>query len=246
MFDYRAKEHLLKNQVVLITGAGSGIGRACAIDCARLGASVILVGKTMAKLEAVYDEIEAAGYPQPAIYPIDLRSACDEDYIAMAKILEQEFGYIHGLVHNASILGQRTPLSDYESRTWNQVMQVNSTAPFMMTQALMPLLEKADQASVIFTSSGVGNRGRAYWGAYSVSKFATEGLAQVLADETENVTNIRVNTIDPGATATSMRAQAYPGENPASLPEASQIMPVYQYLLGPDSIGMTGKRFKAQ
>jgi len=246
MFDYTAPDQLLKNRVILITGAGDGIGRAAAIDSARLGATVILLGRTIEKLEVVYDEIENAGYPQAAIYPLDLRSATDEDYISLAQVVEDEFGGVDGLVHNASILGQRTPLSNYESRTWNLVMQVNATAPFMMTQALLPLLEVSKDASIIFTSSSVGAQGKAYWGAYSVSKFATEGMAQILADETGNTSKIRVNIIDPGATRTSMRAQAYPGENPAQNPLPKDIMPVYQYLLGPDSLGITGQRFKAQ
>jgi len=246
MFDYTAPDQLLKNRVILITGAGDGIGRAAAIDSARLGATVILLGRTIEKLEVVYDEIENAGYPQAAIYPLDLRSATDEDYISLAQVVEDEFGGLDGLVHNASILGQRTPLSNYESRTWNLVMQVNATAPFMMTQALLPLLEVSKDASIIFTSSGVGAQGKAYWGAYSVSKFATEGMAQILADETGNTSKIRVNIIDPGATRTSMRAQAYPGENPAQNPLPKDIMPVYQYLLGPDSLGITGQRLKAQ
>ena len=186
MFDYTAPDQLLKNRVILITGAGDGIGRAAAIDSARLGATVILLGRTIEKLEVVYDEIENAGYPQAAIYPLDLRSATDEDYISLAQVVEDEFGGLDGLVHNASILGQRTPLSNYESRTWNLVMQVNATAPFMMTQALLPLLEVSKDASIIFTSSSVGAQGKAYWGAYSVSKFATEGMAQVLAHETGN------------------------------------------------------------
>lgn len=246
MFNYTASEQLLKNRVILVTGSGDGIGRAAAIDCARLGATVILLGRTLAKLEAVYDDIENAGYGQPAIYPLDLRTASDEDYMSLAQVIETEFGALDGLVHNASILGQRTPLSNYESRTWSLVMQVNVTASFMMTQALLPLLETSDDASIIFTSSSVGAQGKAYWGAYSVSKFATEGMAQVLADETENTSKIRVNIIDPGATRTSMRAQAYPGENPAQNPAPKDIMPVYQYLLGPDSLGVTGQRFKAQ
>ena len=246
MLDYTAPEKLLKNRVILITGAGDGIGRAAAIDCARLGATVILLGRTLQKLEAVYDEIESAGHGQPAIYPLDLRTATDENYIELAEILEGEFGSLDGLVHNASILGQRTPMSNYESRTWQLVMHVNVTAPFMMTQALLPLLEISDDASIIFTSSSVGTQCKAYWGAYSVSKFATEGMAQVLSEETENTSKIRVNIINPGATRTNMRAQAYPGEDPALNLAPEDIMPTYQYLLGPDSIGVTGQRFNAQ
>ena len=246
MLDYTAPEQLLKNRVILITGAGDGIGRAAALDCARLGATVILLGRTIEKLEAVYDEIERAGHGQPAIYPLDLSTATDENYIELAQVLEGEFGSLDGLVHNASILGQRTPISNYESRTWQRVMQVNVTAPFMMTQALLPLLETSNDASIIFTSSSVGAQGKAYWGAYSVSKFATEGMAQLLSEETENTSKIRVNIINPGATRTNMRAQAYPGEDPGLNLAPEDIMPTYQYLLGPDSTGVTGQRFNAQ
>ena len=165
MLDYTAPEQLLKNRVILITGAGDGIGRAAALDCARLGATAILLGRTIEKLEAVYDEIERAGHGQPAIYPLDLSTATDENYIELAQVFEREFGSLDGLVHNASILGQRTPISNYESRTWQRVMQVNVTAPFMMTQALLPLLETSNDASIIFTSSSVGAQGKAYWGA---------------------------------------------------------------------------------
>jgi NAD(P)-dependent dehydrogenase (short-subunit alcohol dehydrogenase family) len=246
MFDYTAPDNLLAKRVILITGAGDGIGRAAAMEYARLGATVILLGRTVEKLEAVYDEIEAAGHGQPAIYPLDLRAAKDEDYLELAEILEGEFGRLDGLLHNASALGQRTPLSNYESRTWRLVMHVNVTAPFMMTQALMPLLEASADASVVFTSSGVGTKGKAYWGAYGVSKFATEGMAQILAEETENTSNIRVNIINPGATRTNMRAQAYPGEDPAINLTPEDIMPVYQFLMGSDSKGTTGQRFNAQ
>ena len=246
MLDYTAPEKLLKNRIILITGAGDGIGRAAAIDCSRLGATVILLGRTLEKLEAVYDVIERAGHGQPAIYPLDLRTATDEDYIELAEVLEGEFGRLDGLLHNASILGERTPLFQYESRTWRLVMHVNVTAAFMMTKALMPLLDTSKDASVIFTTSGVGAQGKAYWGAYSVSKFAIEGMAQVLAEETENTSSIRVNIINPGATRTNMRAQAYPGEDPGLNLTPESIMPTYQYLLGPDSKGITGKRFNAQ
>jgi len=197
MFDYTAPDNLLANRVILVTGAGDGIGRAAAIEYARLGATVILLGRTVEKLETVYDEIEAAGHSQPAIYPLDLRAAKDEDYLELAEILEGEFGRLDGLLHNASVLGQRTPLSNYESRTWRLVMHVNVTAPFMMTQALMPLLEASADASVVLTSSSVGTQGKAYWGAYGVSKFATEGMAQILAEETETPATSALTSLIP-------------------------------------------------
>ncbi|MGB0466400.1 MAG: YciK family oxidoreductase [Pontibacterium sp.] len=246
MFDYQAPEQLLANRIILVTGAGDGIGRAAAKACAAHGATVVLLGRTLEKLETLYDEIEAAGYPQPAIVPLNLESATEHDYLELANKLEQEFGRLDGLLNNASLLGVRTPIESYDPVIWNQVMQVNVTAPFMLTQTLLPLLQASEDASVVFTSSGVGRKGRAYWGAYSVSKFATEGMMEVLADEMDNTSNIRVNCINPGATRTQMRATAYPGEPPHNNPAPEDIMPLYLYLMGPDSQGINSQSLDAQ
>lgn len=246
MFEYQAPDNLLQDKIILVTGAGDGIGRAAALTYAAYGATVILVGKTTEKLEAVYDEIEASGAPQPAIVPLNLETATEHDYIDLTNILEQEFGRIDGILHNASVLGMRTSLENYDPITWNQVMQVNVNAPFILTQNLLPLLHRSERASIIFTSSGVGRTGRAYWGAYSVSKFATEGMMQVLADELENTSNIRANCINPGATRTQMRAYAYPAENPETVAAPADIMPVYLYLMGDESAEINGKSLDAQ
>ncbi len=246
MFDYQAPADLLANRTILVTGAGDGIGRAAAITYAAHGATVILAGRTTKKLEEVYDAIEAAGNPQPAIFPINMEGAAPHDYEALAATIEEEFGRLDGLLNNAGVLGVRTPIESYDSTIWNQVMQVNLNAQFLMTQAMIPLLRASDDASVIFTGSGVSQQGKAYWGAYSVSKFATEGLMQVLADELESTSNIRVNSINPGATRTNMRATAYPGENPNSLATPEQIMPIYLYLMGADSKGVNGQAMTAQ
>jgi NAD(P)-dependent dehydrogenase (short-subunit alcohol dehydrogenase family) len=246
MFDYQATQKLLQERIILVTGAGDGIGRAAAFSFAGKGATVILLGLTLSKLEATYDAIEAAGYPQPAIYPLNLESATQTEYAELAQTLNREFGQLHGILHNAALLGQRTPLENYETEVWHQVMQVNVNAGFMLTQALLPLLAIPADASVLFTSSDVGRVGKAYWGAYSVSKFATEGLAQILAQELEKTSNIRVNVINPGATRTNMRAKAYPGEDPNRNPTAGDIMLLYLYLMGPDSIGTNGQSLDAQ
>ncbi|BBB28837.1 YciK family oxidoreductase [Neptunomonas japonica] len=246
MFEYNAPNNLLENKIILVTGAGDGIGRAAALTYAAHGATVILVGKTTEKLENVYDEIEAAGGPKPAIVPLNLETATEHDYIDLTNILDNEFGHIDGLLHNASLLGVRTPIESYDPIIWQQVMQVNINAPFILTQTLMPLLHRSENASVIFTSSGVGRKGSAYWGAYSVSKFATEGFMQVMADEVENTANIRVNCINPGATRTKMRAYAYPGEQPENNPEPANIMPLYLYLMGHDSNDVNGQSLNAQ
>ena len=243
---YQAPEKLLENKVIAVTGAGDGIGAVAAKTFAAHGATVILIGRTVPKLETVYDEIEAAGGPQPGIYPICLNGAVEKDYQDMHDRLEESFGKLDGLLHNAGELGQRTPIANYKLESWQKVMQVNVTAQFLMTKCLLPLLDKADHASIIFTSSGVGRVGKPFWGAYAVSKFATEGLCQVLANELDGTSNIRVNCINPGATRTRMRAAAYPAENPASVKTPQEIMPTYLYLMGDDSQGVTGQSLDAQ
>lgn len=246
MFHYDAPQDLLKDRIILVTGAGDGIGRAAARAYAAHGATLVLLGRTLEKLEKVYDELEMAGAPQPAIVPLNLETAAEHDYIELVNQLDDTFGRLDGVLHNAGILGVRTPLESYDPIIWNQVMQTNVNAPFMLTQALMPLLKRAEDASIIFTSSGVGRKGRAHWGAYAVSKFATEGMAQVLADELENISRIRTNCINPGATRTGMRAWAYPAENPTRNPTPEEIMPLYLYLMGPDSKGVNGQSLDAQ
>ena len=183
MFDYKAPKQLLENRVILVTGAGNGIGRAASLAYARHGATVILCGRTVANLEQTWDAIDAEGLPEAIIHPLDLQSATANEYTQLSELLSAEFGCLHGILHNASLLGQRTPIESYSEQAWNQVLQVNVTAAFQLTKALLPLLKQAEDAALVFTSSGVGRRGRAYWGAYAVSKFATEGLVQVLADE---------------------------------------------------------------
>jgi NAD(P)-dependent dehydrogenase (short-subunit alcohol dehydrogenase family) len=244
--EYQPDSNLLAERIILITGAGDGIGKAAALTCAAHGATVILAGRTVAKLEQVYDQILEAGGPEPIIYPIDLEGASSENYDELCVNIAELFGHLDGLLHNAGILGQRTPLSNYRQDVWDKVMKVNVTAQFQMTQALMPVLEKSADASVIFTTSGVGRVGRSFWGAYAVSKFAVEGMVQVWASELEGLGSVRVNAINPGATATGMRAQAFPAENPGSLKSAAEIMPAYLYLLGSDSKAVNGQSVDAQ
>ena len=246
MFDYTARPDLLEGRIILVTGAGRGIGAAAAKTYAAHGATVLLLGKTEANLTEVYDEIEAAGHPQPVVIPFNLETAQPHQYDELAALIENEFGRLDGLLHNASIIGPRTPLEQLTGESFMRVMHVNVNAMFMLTQALLPLLKQSQDASVVFTSSSVGRKGRAYWGAYGVSKFATEGLMQTLADEMNDVSTVRSNSINPGGTRTSMRAQAYPAENPLDNPTPEEIMPVYLYLMGPDSQGVNGQALNAQ
>jgi len=245
MRDYQARPDLLKDRVILVTGAGRGIGAEAAKTFAAHGATVLLLGKTEENLSQVYDAIEAAGHPQPVVIPFNLETAAPHQYDELAAMVENHFGRLDGLLHNAAIVGPRTPLQQLSGENFMRVMQVNLSAAFMLTHALLPLLLLSQEASVLFTSSSVGRKGRAYWGAYGVSKFACEGLMQTLADELDG-TAVRANSINPGATRTAMRAHAYPAENPANLRTPADIMPAYLYLIGPDSRGVNGQAFDAQ
>ncbi|NIL94270.1 MAG: YciK family oxidoreductase [Woeseiaceae bacterium] len=244
--EYTYPTDILRDRIILITGASDGIGRALASQAAELGAQVILHGRNVDKLEAVYDQVEAIdGAPRPSIAVIDLATADSTAYVSLAENLDQEFGRLDGLVHNAGILGDRYSIEQYDAAMWQKVMHVNVTSAFALTQVCLPILQQSEDPSVIFTSSGVGRVGRAFWGAYAVSKFATEGLSQVLADEHRHG-KLRVNCINPGATRTGMRLEAYPAEDRDALKRPEDILAAYIYLLGPDSQGVTGQSFDAQ
>lgn len=246
MKDYKPLDNLLKDRAILVTGAGDGIGKTLAITFAKYGANVILLGRTTSKLEAVYDEIKAEGYPLASILPMNLESRNYAEYKTLANAIENEFGFLHGVVHNAGLLGRLGPISQYDPDLWAQVMQVNVHAEFLLTHALLPLLRKSDHSSLLFTTSNLGIKGRAHWGAYAVSKFATEGFAQTLADEENQLSTLRINCINPGRVRTAMRASAYPAEDPMTLATPEDIMPTYLYLMGPDSVDINGQRINAQ
>jgi NAD(P)-dependent dehydrogenase (short-subunit alcohol dehydrogenase family) len=245
MIEYIPPPDLLRDRIILVTGAGNGLGRTAARTFAAYGATVILLGRTEQNLAETYDLIDEAGHPQPAILQLDLERAGEQEYYGLGETLYQEFGRLDGLLHNAARLALLSRIDDYDLKTWNRVIQINLTAPFILTQACLPLLRRSRDASILFTSDTVGRRGKAYWGAYGVSKFGLEGLMQTLADELEN-SPIRANSIAPGPVRSRIRALAYPGEDPQSLPAPESIMPTYLYLLGPDSRGVTGQAFDAQ
>lgn len=238
---YAPSEDCLAGKTILVTGAGAGIGRIAALTYARYGATVLLLGRTSSKLEQVYDEIERAGGPQPAILPMDLEHAPYDEMQQLHNLIYKEFGHLDGILHNAGILGDLTPLEMYDVTTFTKVMHVNATATFMLTQALLPLLKAADHGSIVFTSSSVGTHPRAFWGAYALSKQAVEGMSDIFTQETQNTTSLRFNCINPGGTRTNMRAHAFPGEDPMSLKTPEDIMPGYVCLMSDDSINVRGQ-----
>lgn len=233
--DYLAPLDLLEAQVILITGAAHGIGRALAIAAAGHGATVVLLDKDVKRLEQTYDAIEADGGPQPAIYPFNLEGAGPDDYQQLAQTLEENFGALHGLVHNAAALGKPAPVELYDVEIWHRTLQTNLNAPFMLTRACLPLLRQADEASIVFLSDETGRRGKAYWGAYGVAKAGLEGFMRILSAELEGTSRVRVNSIDPGPVRTSLRRNAYPAEDAAALLPPERVTPALLYLLGRES-----------
>ncbi|EHM47502.1 YciK family oxidoreductase [Yokenella regensburgei] len=242
---YQPQRDLLQNRIILVTGASDGIGREAALTYARYGASVILLGRNEDKLRAVAQQIHDEGYLPASWFTLDLLTCTPESCQQLAQKVAVHAPRLDGVLHNAGLLGDVAPMTEQRPEVWQQVMQVNVNATFMLTQALLPLLLKSESGSLVFTSSSVGREGRANWGAYAASKFATEGMMQVLAEEYQN-RHLRVNCINPGGTRTGMRASAFPTEDPLKLKTPADIMPVYLWLMGDDSRRKTGMTFDAQ
>jgi len=239
--NFNPQENCLKDKVILITGTGDGIGATAAKTFAKYGATIILLSKTEKKIIDVYDDIVNAGHPQPAIITLNLEEATANDYAGLAQTIENEFGHLDGLLHNAAMFEGLSPISQFDNKIWERTVKVNLHAPFWLSQAMIPLLNKSKSSSMVFTSSGVAHQGRAYWGAYGVTKAAGDNLMGILADELENNTPIRVNSIDPGRVRTRMRALAFPGEDPFTIPAPSEIMDAYIYLMSDESKDVNGK-----
>jgi NAD(P)-dependent dehydrogenase (short-subunit alcohol dehydrogenase family) len=243
--DYVPRADELAGRVIAITGANSGLGRALALAAAAHGAEVLLIGKQVQQLEAVYTAIEAAG-GRASIVPLDLAHAVASDYDAIATAVESTFGRLDGLVHCAALQGALAPIEHYDVPGWCRVMHVNVTAAFALTQLLLPLLRRAPVASLVFTTCGVARAPRAYWGAYAVSKAAIENLAGILADELEAEDRVRVNTVDPGVMGTRLRRSAFPSEATATLANPADCVLPYLWLLSEASRGIKGQHLQAQ
>lgn len=243
---YSPQPDALAGRTILVTGAGAGIGACAAKTFAAFGANVVLLGRSRGGLETVFDWIDSNTQTEPVIVPCDLEHLSTDAIQALHTAISDTYGSLHGLLHNASMLGPKVPLAHYPAEQWQRVIQTNVTAPFLLTQGLFDLLDAAEHACVINTASSVGRQGRAYWGAYAVSKFATEGFNQVLADETETSGRIKVYSVNPGGTRTTMRAEAYPLEDPTTLPTPEQHMDLYLYLMEGEVTGKTLPQTGAQ
>lgn len=241
--DYNPPKDLLKDRVILVTGAGDGIGESAALNFAAHGATVVLLGKTVSKLEAVYDAIEAAGGATPAIYPMHLEGATPHDYDALAVAMDENFGHLDGVLHNAAKLPYLSRIKDYDSEDWMKVVQVNLNAPFLLTQACLPLLLKSADARLLFTTDAGTRKSRAFWGAYAAAKAGLEAMAQTLAAELEKGP-VRVNCVDPGPTLTAMRKRVFPGEDNAAMKTPDALAPLYLWAMGPDSSDHNGEIFR--
>ena len=220
----------LKSKVILVTGAGSGIGRSVAKIYAANGATIILLDKSPTNLNSIYDEIIHAKYLQPVIYPCNLATATPEDYVALGKEIEKQFGSLDAILHNAAILGELGPIEHSDIAAWYEVLQVNLNSAFLLTKILLPLLRQTPQGKLIFTLDTDVIKPEAYWGAYAVSKAGVQALAQILSSELEQVSNITVHTITPGPVATPLRRAAYPAEDVSKLQDMEELMMQYLHL----------------
>jgi len=242
---YAPAPGLLKDRVVLVTGAAGGVGSAVAKAGARHGATVILLGRNVKKLEKLYDEIEAAGGPTPAIYPMNLAGVTWAEMAEACATFEREFGRLDGLVHAAAHFTVFSPLADVAPRDWMETFQVNLTAAYTLTRLALPLLEKSDNGSAVFLTDATGPDTRAYRGAFGLAKYAVEGMVQAWASELEHLPQLRLNAYDPGPLRTFLRLKGYPGEDAQTLPGPETAVPGLLYLLGADSAGLSGKRFRS-
>ncbi len=237
--NYSIAKGELKNKVVLVTGANRGFGKAMTLDLAKAGATVIMLGRDLGSLETAYDEVVDAGFAEPILYPLDLEGATPEHYQQLQKDILDNFGKLDGLIHNAGIIGTMMPIEQYDLKLWYSTMQINVNAPFMLTQFLIPALNKSNDARILFLSSSVGRKAKAYWGAYGVSKFAIEGLSKTLSEELEK-TNIKTNSLDPKRMRTKMRQTAYPAENIENNPTPESVSPAIVYLMSNEAKGLNG------
>jgi NAD(P)-dependent dehydrogenase (short-subunit alcohol dehydrogenase family) len=243
--DYQPTQDFFADKTILLTGAASGIGRAVTLLLAQCGATVLMLDRKVRHLEKLFDQIEQQQLTQPVILPVDLLEITPQSATTLAQAIMDDFGKLDGIIHNAAELGSPSPLDQYDLDYWQQVMQTNFQAPYLLTRALLPLLRQDHQTSLIFSSAAIGRKPAAYGGAYSIFYAAAEAQMMIWADELEKVSNIRINSLDPGPTRTTLRRRSHPGESQDSLATPQTVAPAYLQLLE-NSSGWHGQQFALQ
>lgn len=231
---YKADKNDFTDKVIMVTGAADGIGKAVTIALAEQGATVLMLDKKARHLEKLYDQVCERGFEEPIILPIDLMEITPDSATELAQVMNDDIGRLDGLLHNAAELGSPSPLDQYDMDYWNQVMHINLQAPYFLTRALLPLLKQDYTTNVLFTSADVGREALAYWGAYSIAYAGIEAQMSIWAQELEAISNIKINSIDPGPVRTSFRRRSHPGESQESLATPQSIAPAYLKLLSGD------------
>lgn len=233
---YQATPNYFKNKVYLLTGAADGIGRAITIALAEQGATVLMLDKKARHLEKLYDSVLERGFEEPIILPIDLMEITPESSTVLAQSINDDIGYLDGIIHNAAELGSPSPLDQYDMDYWNKVMHTNLQAPYFLTRALLPVLKREHTTRVLFCSADVGRQAQAYWGAYSIAYAGLEAQMNIWALEQEKISNIRFNSVDPGPVRTSLRRRSHPGESQDALMTPQQVAPAFLKLLEDESL----------
>lgn len=243
---YQANKDLLSGRVILVTGAGQGIGRAAAIAYATYGATVILHGRKVEKLERVYDDVQSLGREEAIIFPFDFEKAVEKDFQMIADAIASQLGRLDGILHNAAFTFGPMPLENHTLEQWRVIMQVNLLAPVTLTRLCLPLLRASPDASVIMTSDTHGHEPAAYWGGFAVAKAGVEAFAKIQSEEWELLPNLRINTLIPGPVHSPQRTKTHPGEIKHLLPQPQDLMASYLFFMGPDSKGISGRVVSCQ
>ena len=235
MKDMNFDLNLLKNKNILITGASNGIGKSLSENLSKYGANVIMLSRNENALDAIYDSLKKKYQTNPCILKCDLENIDDEKSQEIANIISKNYQNLDSIIHNAAILEKMSDIESFDLQTWDKVMRINLTSAFILSKYLIPLMKSSTTPRIIFTTSSVGKKGKAFWGAYSVSKAGVNALSDILSDELESISNIKVFNFDPKATKTNMRAMAYPAEDPSANKNPDQLINYYLWMLSEKS-----------
>ena len=229
------KRNFLKNKNILVTGASRGIGRTLSINLSKYGANIIMLGKNEELLDQTYDEIKDLYDTNPLIIACDLNNLDENKAEEIASVIFEEYKHLDALINNAGILSKMSLIESFDLKTWEKVLKINLTSAFLLSKYTIPLLKNSKIPRIIFTSSSVAKKGKAYWGAYSVSKAGIKALSEIISDELESISKFKIFNFDPKATQTEMRSLAYPAEDPALVKKPEELIKYYLWMLSGES-----------